>query len=316
MFSPPEMVDVAHESFVGAGLVEGTHSRGFAQPPRLTPQGAGLPADTFPGLNSVGTLAPQQLANAQLLLDATPPRLRAAAHHPAGACILLCGLLLDRDSGIRARQRQIVAGRMGSEALLQLDEIESDLVRLQPEHKLPLLQLALPALRTLSPGTLASFFDTLDDLVHADAQVSVFEFTLQKLLIHTLKLGRSPGGAGSRIHSFQAVDGEISVVLSALAHAATSDPTFARAAFTAGVVDLKMIESGLAFLAEAKGNFVSLDRALDRLAMTSPAIKQRVLLAASHVVSADGRVLITEFELLRAIAAALDCPMPPMASSF
>jgi hypothetical protein len=32
-------------------------------------------------------------------------------------------------------------------------------------------------------------------------------------------------------------------------------------------------------------------------------------------VTADGRLLITEAELLRAVAAALDCPMPPLTLS-
>jgi tellurite resistance protein len=57
-----------------------------------------------------------------------------------------------------------------------------------------------------------------------------------------------------------------------------------------------------------------LDGALDRLAGASGPIKQRLLMAAAHVVSADGVLLTEEAELLRAIAASLDVPVPPLAA--
>jgi hypothetical protein len=55
-----------------------------------------------------------------------------------------------------------------------------------------------------------------------------------------------------------------------------------------------------------------LDTALDKLARASGIIKQRTLIAAARVVTADGQLLVTEGELLRAIAAALDVPTPPL----
>ena len=40
-------------------------------------------------------------------------------------------------------------------------------------------------------------------------------------------------------------------------------------------------------------------------------MKRNVLLACAQAVAADGQVLDREAELLRAIAEALDCPIPP-----
>ena len=75
-----------------------------------------------------------------------------------------------------------------------------------------------------------------------------------------------------------------------------------------------MFENGLPFLAPGACGIKQLDAALDRLAMASLPIKQRLIVAATHVVSADGVILIEEAELLRAISAALDVPMPPLAA--
>ena len=314
-FEPPEVVDVARESVVDAGLAPPPPLAGFAPPPPSPPViGSLAPAAATAAVQAIGSLRADQIANARLLLDATPPELREAAHTADGARSVVFGVLLDLDPALRTRQRELVATRAGTEAARQLDTFDASLRALRPEHKLPLLQVALPALRQIPAAELAAFLDTLDELVHADAHVSAFEFALQKLLTHTLALGHAPAKAVVQYHSFHAVADEISVVLSALARAATSDPAWAERAFAAGRTELKLLESRLRFVSESAASLAALDTALDKLAAASPPIKQRTLAAAARVVTADGRLLITEAELLRAVAAALDCPMPPLGS--
>ena len=55
-----------------------------------------------------------------------------------------------------------------------------------------------------------------------------------------------------------------------------------------------------------------LQSSLDVLAECSPAVKKRLLGAAVLAVATDGHVTVQEAELLRAIADALDCPLPPL----
>ncbi|MES2693713.1 MAG: M48 family metallopeptidase [Verrucomicrobiota bacterium] len=303
-FEPPQVVDVALESFITAGFAGPKVSGSIRE--------ALAPAAAIAAVEAIGTLTPDQIANAHVLLEAVPQRLRDAAHDPTETPVLLYTLLLAHDLADREPQQRIVTDRAGADAALLLAQLEPSLAELRPEHRLPLLQLALPALRQLAPGALEAFIDTLDELVHADAHVSTFEFALQKLLVRTLLLGRKPEDAIVQYHSFNAVGDEISIVLSALAHAATSDAAFAPQAYAAGAAHLKQVDTRLQFLAKAASNFAQLDKALDKLARASLPIKQRTLLAAAKVVSADGRILITEAELLRAIAASLDCPMPPL----
>ena len=307
MFDPPEVVDVAHESFVAAGL-----ARGVTPPVRPKPPASALAAP-LAMIASIGTLAPENIADAQTLLATVPPRLRDAARSPTESAALVYGLLLDGSAPLRGRQLALVASHAGVDARGALDELEPALGALRSEHKLPLLQLALPALRQLPPAALAPFLDTLDELVHADGQVSTFEFALQKILTRTLELGRKPGAAVIQIYSFNAVVAEINVVLSALALTANNAGLDAAGAFAAGAEQLKLLDGKLALVPPAACDFRQLDAALDKLATASGPIKQRLLFAGAHVVGADGAILIAEAELLRAIAAALDCPMPPLA---
>lgn len=309
-FEPPQVVDVALESFITAG---------FAKPQGTGSVSAGgraaaplPPALATAAVAAIGTLTPAQLANAHSLLESVPPELRDAAHDPNAAPVVLYGLLLAEDPAMRATGRRMVANRAGPDAAALLDQLDASVAAITPQQRLPLLQLALPSLRQLTPGAIDVFIETLDELVHADGQMSTFEFALQKLVIHTLDLRSAPGRAITQYHSFNAVGDELSVVLSALAHAATSDPAFAPQAFAAGASHLKLVEARLQFLPREAASFAKLDKALDKLAAASLPIKHRTLLAAAQVVGADGRILITEAELLRAVAAALDCPMPPL----
>jgi uncharacterized tellurite resistance protein B-like protein len=164
----------------------------------------------------------------------------------------------------------------------------------------------LPALRTLTGDALNRFVSTLDELVHADGKVTPFEYAVQKMLLHQLQLARQPAQRVD-FYSFNAVRAEIGVVLSALANLS---PKSSQTAFTDGSAQIPMIRDQLTLLDAAASGLEQLDAALDKLAICSLPIKQRVLVAAGHVIASDGTVSEEEGELYRALAATLDCPMP------
>ncbi len=307
---PPQVVDVTRESFVSAGLAPARAVSGqdAGRSNRPSPD---LKAPFAPAAGTVmataGTLTTEQLANAGSLLASVPPRLLTAARSPHEAPVLLYGLLLELEPETRRQQTELIASRSGDAAARLLAALAPALQELKPAHKLPLLQLAQPALRNLPPAALEPFFSTLDELVHIDGHVSTFEFALQKIILRTLAVGRAPGATVVQIYSFNAVAGEIAIVLSALAHHAGQDPA---RNFSAGAAQLKLLEGKIPLLSPGACDLPQLDAALDKLATSSGPIKQRLLVAAAHVVSADGVLLVAEAELLRAVAATLDVPMP------
>jgi Zn-dependent protease with chaperone function len=305
-FEPAEVVDVAKDPWSKV-----PHMPPAAQAP--SPQaavafGAALAA-------AAGSLSPQGAAQAQSILAEIPAAIRAAARSPHDAPILVFGLLLDDDEAVRTKQLASLASSNGSDVLKTLEQLEPALRQLKPAHKLPVLQLALPSLKALPPTALDTFAGTLDDLVHADGRVTTFEFALQRLVLRALSINRAPSAVVTQIYSFQAVTVEISVVLSALAHASSANATEASRAFAEGAAQLKLVEGRISFLSEADSGLVQLDAALDKLASASGPIKQRLLMAAAHVVSADGVLLTEEAELLRAVAASLDVPVPPITAA-
>ena len=83
---------------------------------------------------------------------------------------------------------------------------------------------------------------------------------------------------------------------------------FVAAARTAGVGDAS-------FPDRSECSVTKLDRALDRLQRLRYKDRARLLDAAVEGVCSDGHTTIEEVELLRALAAAISCPMPPVLPS-
>jgi Zn-dependent protease with chaperone function len=301
-FDPPQTVDVAKEPWSKV-----PHMPAQAPPP--VPQAAAAFAVALAA--AAGTMEPAARAGARAILDAIPAQVRAAARSPHDAPVLVCGLLLDDDEAVRGRQAAIVASREGADALRALQTLEPSLRQLKPEHRLPVLQLALPSLKALEPSALGTFEGTLDEIVKAGGRVTTFAFALHRLALRELSASRAPSAPVTQFYSFQAVVPEISVVLSALAHASSDSAPEAARAFAEGAAQLKLVESSISLLAAEQSGLAQLDAALDKLAVASGPIKQRLLVACAHVVGADGVVLTAEAELLRAVAASLGVPVPP-----
>ncbi|MEI7798801.1 MAG: M48 family metallopeptidase [Opitutaceae bacterium] len=301
LFSPPITVDIAHESSATAGFGGSPLSRSqTAKPP------TSLPFKPVAIVADIGALTEAHFRQAQTLLAAIPSSLREATRKADTAQLLVYGLLLSENQATRNQQQALVKKQAGPDAAKELASLDTDLRILAPEARLPLLQLALPHLRELKNIALERFTTTIDELVHADNGVSHFEYALQKMLQRQLALATNPRPQ-LQFDSFDAVRHEIAIILSALAHLS---PKNTSVAFADGAAQIPVLRSQLTLLDSDASGLMQLDPALDKLAVSAWPIKQRVLVAAGHVIASDSTITREEGELYRAIAATLDCPMP------
>jgi len=320
LFEPPEVVDIAHESFAMAGFGGGQRYTADETLQRIHAAPADLPPPLRPTtpvafkpaavVADIGALTDSHFRHAQLLLDAIPTRLREATRNPASAQVLVYGLLLNGNRAARDQQQALVTRHAGPAAADELAGLRTALSIVDPAARLPLLQLALPALRSLDAAALDRFATTLDELVHADGRVTPFEYALQKMLLHQLQLAQKPAQR-MQFDSFDAVRTEIAVVLSSLATISSKDTA---AAFAAGAAQLPLLAGQLTLLEPAACGLEQVDAALDKLAVSSLPIKKRLLIATAHAIANDGTVTVEEGELYRALAATLDLPMPQLGS--
>jgi Zn-dependent protease with chaperone function/uncharacterized tellurite resistance protein B-like protein len=300
---PPRLAGVA------AGLAGAEAPPPAPRPARLVPAHAAL-ADA-------GHPAPEHLAYAEALRARLPAELVAAAREPLGAAGLVLSLVLSRDPATRQQQLDSIEATIHEQFFAGLPSIAAAVENLAERDRLPLVMLALPALRELSPSQYEAFAGLLQQLVESDEAIDLFEYALQRLVRRHLAphFEQRPVGQVAQYYALQPLLGDCAVLLSALAHLGNKEAPNAAAAFAQGATRLGTAGPALRLLPLAECNLAQVEAALDRLALASPAIRRQALQACADAVAADGELHVREAELLRAIADALDCPLPPFLES-
>jgi Zn-dependent protease with chaperone function len=261
---------------------------------------------------AIGTPTREHLDYAAELISVLPAELRTRAQEPAGARALVLGLLIDLDdAAVRATQLD----ELRDDAALAT-EVESLLPRLEEcplGVRLPLLDLAIPALRRLSSEQYADLEGRVNALSAADGRTSLFEFTLSRLLLRHLAptFGRADR-ADVQYYGLSRLGAECSTLLSAVAWAGAADAGAAAAALGRGAARLGHGLQGLDLRDADSADLEALGAALTTLERVAPRLKGDLIDACSETVAADGMVTLAEAELLRAIADSLGCPVPPI----
>ncbi len=247
------------------------------------------------------------------LRNSFSPALKDAARDAMGASAVVYGLLMSTDSAMRAKQLDLLAQNTSAAVRQETERLLPQIDAVATNAKLPLVDLALPGLRQLSPAQYQQFNQATQALIEADGEVDLFEYVLQKIVLRHLD-GQFNGARRSIVqyYALKPLATDCSVLLSALAHVSSEDPAQCEAAFQNGARDLSAYaQAQIVYVSSDDCDLPHVDTALDRLNQAAPQIKKTVLNACVQVVAADGVIQEMEAELLRAIADALDCPMPP-----
>ncbi len=281
-------------------------------PPPFARVGA-APIDPVELIGAAGQLSPAAVQAGRELLGSLPGPLREAAHDPARVAALCYVLCLPRPAAPGALEPllALVTARADASAARQAADLYAALESLPAGHRFGLLQLATPTLRHLEPAACATLLDTLDALVHADEIVTPHEFALQKILTRTLGLAARPRDALHVLAPSQ-VSPELSLALSFASRLDAADASAAAQAFARAAMGFNGLQPPLAYLPDEPMTLDRLDAALDRLALTPAPFRKRILTALAAAFTADSRLSEEEAGLLRALAAALDCPLPPV----
>ncbi len=263
-------------------------------------------------LSELGQPTPLHLRYAEELRDSFPEMIQSAARETLDATALIYAMLLSADETLRAKQITELAGRAAPGMGDKTAALWPEVALIAARARLPLVNLALPALRQLRPDESEQFSHALQWLTESDGQIEIFEFVLQKIVRrHLASQSGETRPTSIQYHTLKPLVPDCSVVLSALANVSSSNAGEIEKGFQAGASLLRAKAAGLQLLPREKSGLEQLDTALDRLALAAPQIKKNVLEACVQVVGADGLIQEREAELLRAIADTLDCPIPP-----
>ncbi len=244
---------------------------------------------------------------------ALPPAWQQWAHDPAGGAInLVYALLFSHNPDIKQQQLQLlIAAEQCDQADPLLLAMLAQRDKLDAAHRLPLLALSVPALKAMSPRQYQRFRANIRLLIDADQQCDLFEWCMLSLLNHYLEAEFAPSETVVAATPSEATIGAgFQVVLSALVYYGETEEAKRAAAFgrgcnTAGLYTLSL-------LSPEQLSLPAFMRAVDRLARAKPLLKNRMLRGLIKGALVDQHLSTTEREMLQAIAAAMDCPLPTL----
>ncbi len=240
------------------------------------------------------------------MLENLPAAVNEAVADAEGAGALVLALALSDDELARKQQLALLEAA-GADALARrADALAGQTRGLAVQARLPVVALAGPSLRSLDAAARETLARQLQMLVEADHRITLEESVLLTLARRHLAptVGRD---VPVRFRSIREVPDDARLVLSLLAHAGSGDTA---AAFARGMSALDLPDAPP--LPREAMEFATVGEALGRLATLAPFVKGRLLEACVETVIADATVSVVEAEMLRAVAAALDCPVPPI----
>jgi len=260
-------------------------------------------------LTHIGNPQQSQVDLARQIIATLPDDYTTAAREPYSARALVYLLLLNRGNEARAQQLSHLKASSDLGVYDALEELISHEHLLNPEMKLPLLEIALPTLRQLSYAQYKMFMANLDVLIRADGKIGLSEWAVLKMISKHLGEVFEAKHTRVRHNTLKSVRNHCEVLLSLLAYCDKQSGVSPEVAFIAGKSEL-----GLEVQLKDKQdlNFKKMDAALDALAELHPLRKPKLIKACIKTISADQAVSVIETELLRTIADTLECPMPPM----
>ena len=249
---------------------------------------------------------------ADVIVSTIPEPLRTLVGSRDDVVPLMLALLLDEDTAVQNKQHAEIAVRVGGAAAVRAQAMRrAQLGVLNPMKRLPLAALAFPVLRLRPRPELNVVLDTIHAVVNTDGHVSVFEYSLGTLLQHQLQESLDPSRhAQFGTRKIDSAKREAAILLALVAQAGHDNPHDALRAYLAGlqrVLPREHIE-----YAPPPQGVLALEAVWPVLNRLSPAAKQMMVEAVTAAISHDGKISVTESELLRTVCGVLHCPLPPM----
>ncbi len=267
--------------------------------------------DAMNALDNIGDVSKEQVDAASLWRQQMPDAVLAQAENPYGAQALILAMLLDKKADIANKQYAVLNKTVGKSHAETVRQLRHDIDKLSPGQTLPLIDLTLPTLREMTVEQYQRFKHCLEQLIKADKKVDLREWIIQRMVLQHLdeQYGRRKKPI-AKYFVLGSAKPAAELMLSLLASLEHRDQVLAKQAFDAARHSAGI--GALRFLAKDAISLEGLNAAMDELAFLKPPLKKRFLQACVNCISHDGKVTIQAYELTRAIASCLDCPMPPV----
>ena len=264
-------------------------------------------SDATPGFSAAfaqaGTLDPASIEAAHTWQASLDAGLRASLRTPQGARAAVYAIARQPSS---AQAIDALVAQRDADAFSRYQAVAAAVAALDSATRIALIDLAAPALLSMGIVSYRAFRETLALAMRADGGIDVYEWALSKALERQVE--RRLEKRHRATHStFSRQESDARLVLGLIAlesHASGgSHEAYAAACRCLG------LSAGELPAAIAR-TLDSLNGAVEKLAAIPNADRARLLEACALAAAHDGRITPNEFVLTRAVADALDVPLP------
>jgi Zn-dependent protease with chaperone function len=262
---------------------------------------------------SVGRPRSEHVELARGLRQSIPETLYDAAHSSELVYLLAIALVLDRSGKVTDRQFTLVQEQLGQQRAQFVRRFYDELSATGEEYRLPLLEIAFPALK-LRPAQALSYLVSLTArLIEVDGEIELFEFCFYRIMMSNLGRAIDPTGKRNAIRSkrrdLQSAAVDLLRVLADYGHDTDAERI---AAFRAGQATLGAWAHEEEFKSDRDYTVSILNHSLDVLLGLNSKGQNSLLRAVSATAAHDGKLSVPEAELIRAVCATLNYPLPPI----
>ncbi len=263
---------------------------------------------------TVGEPEIEHVEYAQHLRQSIPTALYDAAHSSEFAYLLTIALILDRSGRIVDRQVSLAREQLGAERATLLRRYYDELAQTGAEFRLPLLEIAFPALKLRPSPELSYLVSLTTRMIEIDGRIDLYEYCFHRILMSNLGQAVDPTGRrrARRASRSEMRSAALDLLRILADYGHEDDEAGRRAAYAAGIATLGDWAQDSRYGSERDYTVSVLDHSLDVLLGLNSKGKESLLRAISATAAFDGKLAVTEAELIRAVCATLDYPLPPI----
>ncbi len=265
--------------------------------------------------SQLGESSQANLNKGKQIVSELEPDWKDACHDKQESQLLIFGMLMAVDGNLQKAEVHHLKSAIGENMAEVSAHWQKQLIELHSTKKIALLDLCIPALRSLSQLEYQRFIKITQYLISSDKNVDLFEFMLQKVLqrhldSHFIRQS-SPSVKYKNIYS---VADPANVILSTIVGVGAKNQSDLESAYTVAVTELfNDVPVSMSILPANQCGLDVIDDALVELRQASPLLQKKLLASCMKAVMHDDEVTSREAELLRAVADALGCTIAPFA---
>lgn len=280
-------------------------------------------------LASTGTLTDRHIEYGQKIHNGFDPILLTQLETESGLRALLYTLMLSNQSGYRMRQIALINNQGETVVAQKVRQLYPLVAGLEITSRLPLFELILPELRrrlyqSVSQNTIkknssynSPLFDaaakailsTLEKIITIDKHISIKEF-IYLLAADSILNPKAYRALRVKYRSLDQISSQIILLIALMAITGHQQADNQKQAYYTGIKASRIDAASDITLSAFSYN--QCRTAMHEANKLTPAAKELLMLSLAETALSDQTVTIEEFDLLRALAMALNCPVPPI----